>query len=91
MVKVFKWKRRVVSFTAVAKKRSFLFCCCSAETEWRSCGILLLEKLLESFVRSQVDYKQLSRLAVSPCQWRLSLLIDNNVVFRTPSFVVKII
>ena len=65
VVKVLKWKRRVADFTAVAEKRSFEFCCCSAETEWRSCRILLLEKLLESFVRSQVDYKQLSRLTVS--------------------------
>jgi len=69
--KVFKWKRRVVGFTAVAKKRSFRVLCCSAETKWRSCRTLLLEKLLESFVRSQVDYKELSRLTVSSCQWRL--------------------
>ena len=61
VAKVLKWKRR----------EALEFCCYSAETEWRSCGILLLEKLLESFVRSQVDYKQLSRLTVSSCQWRL--------------------
>ena len=79
MVKVLKWKRRLFGFTAVAKKRSLDFCCCSAETDWRSCRILLLEKLLESFVQSQVDYKQLLRLAVSSCQWRRSLLADNNV------------
>ena len=53
------------------KREALEFCCCSAETEWRSCGILLLENLLESFVRSQVDYKELSRLTMSSCQWRL--------------------
>ena len=37
------------------------FCYCSAETEWRSYRILLLEKVLESFVQSQVDYKKISR------------------------------
>ena len=45
------------------------FSCCSAETQWRSCRILLLEKLLESFVQSQVDYKKISRFTVSSCQW----------------------
>ena len=34
-------------------------------------AVLLSEKLLESFVRSPVDYKELSRLTVSSCQWRL--------------------
>ena len=36
MAKVLKWKRR----------EALEFCCYPAETEWRSCKILLLEKLL---------------------------------------------
>ena len=52
------------------RREALKLCCCSAKTEKRSCRILLLEKLLESFVRGKVDYKQLSRLAVSSCQWR---------------------
>ena len=50
MVKVLKWKRRVVDFMAVAKMR-----------------ILLWEKLLERFVRSQVDYKKLEWMIRNSC------------------------
>ena len=32
---------------------------------------LVVGKLLESFVQSQVDYKKVSRLTMNPCQWRL--------------------
>ena len=68
VVKVLKWKRRVVDFTAVAKKRSFrVLLLFGGDRRVEKLRILFLEKLLESFVRSQVDYKQLLRLAVSSC------------------------
>ena len=57
-----KCKRRVVGFTAVAKKRSSRVLLLFGGEEWRSCIVV---------VRSQVDYKELSRLNVSSCQWRL--------------------
>ena len=47
------------------RREAIEFCCCSAETEWRSCRILLLEKLLESFVQSQVDDNKIYSESVS--------------------------
>ena len=54
-----------------------LFCGDRVEKLWD----IVIGKAVGELCPSQVDYKQLSRLAVSPCQctWRLSLLIDNNV------------
>ena len=66
-------KKELLVLRQWPRREAIEFCCRSSETEWRSCRILLLEKLLESFVRSEVDYKQLSRLTVSSCQWRLKL------------------
>ena len=68
---LFRSKEELYVLRQWPRREALEFCCGSAETEWRSCGILLLEKLLESFVRSQVDYKKLSRLTLSSCQWRL--------------------
>ena len=44
-----KWKRRVLR--QWPRREAVEFCCGSAETKWRSCRILSLEKLLESIVR----------------------------------------
>ena len=57
------------------------FCCCLAETKWRRCRILFLEKLWESFVQSQVAYKKIYSESMSAA----------TTLFRTHTFVSKII
>ena len=57
VVKMLSVKEELLVLRQWLRREALEFCYCSAETEWRSSRILLLEKLLESFVRSQVDYK----------------------------------
>ena len=57
VVKMLSVKEELLVLRQWLRREALEFCYRSAETEWRNCRILLLEKLLESFVRSQVDYK----------------------------------
>ena len=53
MVKVLKWKRRIVDFTAVAKKRSYrVLLLFGGDRVEKLLNSVIQEKLLQSFLRS---------------------------------------
>ena len=74
-----KWKRRVVGFTAVTKKRSIrvllLFGGDRVEKPWN----IFIGKADRGLRSKSSGLQQLSRLTVRSCQWRLKLVVDNNV------------